>query len=213
MPLFLAFALVFLNTEAHATDDNEWHLWRHKYQVSVYKQMTPSGYLRIKARTRVKANIGALINLLDDISQVPAWLQHASQVKLLARPSLQERIVYTRFDAPWPVSPRDLVSCSRYWQDPQRQLFLAIESCNDNYPPQPDSVRMPVVKALWRVVPQDDGTVIIEYIAYAEAGGSLPHWLANSAALSAVLKTFRQLRRHIRQDKYQAPVKGLIYSY
>lgn len=185
-------------------DAENWTLSRQGDQVDVYRRMHPERGLQVMAVTRLKTDLSAMILLLRDTVQGPKWIANAKNVTLLARPEPNKDLVRTLFNAPWPVSDRDMITLSEYRQD-QRSLILRIdvEDASDQHPLQPGVVRMEEVSGFWQLTPQSDQMVEICYQGSGRAGGKLPGWLSRDLLMDGIFETMQGLREQLPLHRYQ----------
>lgn len=199
-----AFILVLCMFQAVAVEAS-WNIAKQDNGVTVYKRDTASGHVEVKAVTQVKASATALLALLDDTDIGPKWIANCKKVKTLEWFGRYERTVQSFFNAPWPLSDRDMItySLARYNKD-ANILTIDITDKGMEYPRPSHVVRIKHVKGRWSVSPVSKDTVEITYEGYGEPSGNIPAWLANSLIVSATFETFSNMRRFITHPKYQA---------
>jgi len=176
----------------------------------VYYRTAESGYAEIHAATRTVTSLSAFIALLHDTAHIPEWMDSVREVTVLAEPGQRSDLVHTLFRAPWPVSDRDMVTLSRYWQPTPCSLVLEISDRHQDLPEQKGHVRMFDVHTRWSLESLEDGITKIDYTAYANPSGNLPHWLANRATLQTTFRTLLALREELSSGRYRAQrVEGI----
>ncbi|MCV2885173.1 START domain-containing protein [Aestuariibacter sp. AA17] len=185
-----------------------WNIEKQNQNVVVMSRQRVQGVFEIQAITFAKAKSTALLALLDDTDAATEWITHAKSVDVLDWFGHSERTVKTVFNAPWPFSDRDMITRSIAEYDSNIDvLTINIENQGDRYPTQSHLVRIQHVQGQWRVYPtshsNDDSMVIITYQGSADAGGSIPEWLANHLAISSIFTTFIQLQKKVANPKYQ----------
>lgn len=194
--LYLLFILTVLNISmAYSTEP--WVLYKNKSGIKVYKKNTHTGLVKLKAQMTLKAKVSDFVFLLEDTENASQWLDGVISVSVLKRLSEVENIVYSVFNAPWPVKNRDMLTYSIYQYYDDGSLLIKIKtappSLTDGFDKTGDNIAITGVVASWRLTPKKGGMLEITYMAYADPGGSLPNWLINQIALSGAFNTFKNL--------------------
>jgi len=186
--------------------DNQWKLRRNQDDIKVYSRSSANGYDEVRATTRVKTTVSAFIALLHDTAHVPDWMESVSGVTVIQVTGQRSNLVHTRFQAPWPVANRDMVTFSEYRQPTPCSLELTISDRQDAIPKMDGYIRITDVWARWTLAMQPNDDVEIDYQAHANTSGNLPRWMANQASLHAAFKTFQALRIELTDQRYQEEV-------
>ncbi|MGV1721501.1 START domain-containing protein [Vibrio furnissii] len=177
-----------------------WHMAKSDNGITIQTRKHRDGLVEIRAQMLVPTTYAAFMNLLENSSNLPNWIDHVASSRVLKKISDHEHIVYTRFSAPWPARDRDMVTYSQFQQFPG-SLVLTIEDASDQYPEKEGFVRIKAVKATWVLEKLTNGMTHIDYTAFADPGGMLPNWLANKLSVSSAFNTFEALREQL--PKYQ----------
>ncbi|WP_156413662.1 START domain-containing protein [Lacimicrobium alkaliphilum] len=182
------------------TPSQGWEERKADENVEVYARRAGNSF-EILAITRVKSAPEAFLTLLRDTEKAPEWIHSARQVTLLEQPKANEDLVHTIFNAPWPVKDRDMVTLSRIVSAPDdSELRIEISDASDRHPVTPETVRMLNVNGLWRLLPQQDHTLIC-YQGSGDAAGNIPRWLSRSLLVSGTYKTFNNLADKLGQTE------------
>ena len=102
--------------------------------------------------------------------------------------------VYSQFNAPWPVKPRDSIVrvATEFSADGSVMRYLNEET---EYLPLPQGfVRVSQLEGFWQLKPVEGGVEVV-YQVHSDPGGSLPAWLANSFVVDAPFNTLINLRQ------------------
>lgn len=182
--------------------NEQWKTELDRRNVVVKSKTHESGYKEVFSKTTVNADVTALYHLLQDIENATAWIHNSREILLIEQPNRLVSQVHSKFNAPWPVEDRDMVTQSITQYDASENQ-LTIEVSSVNYPETPAYIRMLNVKGVWKVVSLNDEEVEISYQGTANPSGELPQWLANKVLISSSYKTFLKLRRQIIKTKYQ----------
>jgi hypothetical protein len=202
--------LVSLLMSLPLSADDDWKLWRDQDEIKIYSRMSGSGYLDIRATTKINTTLSAFIALLHDTARVPEWVQSVSDVTVIKVLGERSNIVHTQFQAPWPVANRDMVTFSEYSQPEPCSLVLNISDRHDAIPELEGYIRIIDVRSRWLLAVQPGGSVNVDYQAHANTSGLLPKWIANRTSLQTAFKTFQALPQQLAEPRYQEKVVGGI---
>jgi hypothetical protein len=201
----LTLYLVFL-LSAHSAFS--WQFYKASGALKIEYQQNAQNLLEIRAITTANSSIGAFLHLLEDTNNISSWVDNAQKAEILSQPDAHSHIVQTYFSAPWPVSPRDMITQSQWTQNPvSRELIMHITDLGQQYPPVKGFVRMQHVQGQWTLTPQANGMLRIQYQGQADPAGKLPRFISDKVALQATFTTFKQLPEALAQ--YQRPYPNI----
>lgn len=183
-----------------------WQLYRQLPSLKMeYRDTVLSDkiVLGIKVQLIYQGRLAAFLRVLRDTARATTWLDSATSVVVIAQPSAQEDWVLTTFDTPWPLQPRDMVTCSTWQQTPDYVIKMNVTACPDVSPPVAKTVRINHVSATWQLTPLPNQQVQLTYIGTADAGGGLPRWLSDKVALSSSWQSFKALQLRLALAEYQ----------
>ncbi|MFC5698504.1 START domain-containing protein [Pseudomonas sp. GCM10022186] len=186
-------ALGLLATSAvHA---EEWKLAKDEDGIKVFLSDVPgSRYKAYRGVTTMKTDIATLRALQEDVAGSCAWIHECKEQKLVKLDGPQSW-TYTRFNTPWPVTPRDSVIHVTSQVGADGSVTRVLEGVA-NYLPEADGyVRVTQVDGFWKLVPRGSGEVEVTYQVHTEPGGSVPSWLANSFVVDAPFNTLKAMRQ------------------
>lgn len=193
MRLLLLLTLVCASSHAF-----EWQQVKNKQGIEVYQQALGNGLLKLKAITATEGCLASFESLLFDTQNANKWLSNIEKVTVLKSPSPNEHIVYTQFNAPWPIKNRDMVTYSRIFRTSKSQTQIGIQAAPNVYPKQSNYIRIEHVEASWVINQLSQNKISIEYQAIADPAGKIPLWLGNSVAKSNVFNTFKKMRARLK---------------
>ncbi len=173
----------------------DWKLAKDEDGIKVYLSEVPgSRYKAYRGVTTIKADMATLRALQEDVSGSCAWIHECREQKLLKYEGA-ESWTYTRFNTPWPVTPRDSVLHVTTKVDADGSVIRILEGVADYVPPEQGYVRVTKVEGLWKLTPNGAGQVEVVYQVQTEPGGSVPSWLANSFVVDAPYNTLHALKK------------------
>ncbi|BBN80803.1 cyclase [Pseudoalteromonas sp. A25] len=181
---------------------SQWQTWRETANIKIATLPHSSGinYIDVEAFF-AGVTVNALLNVMSDTKSAPKWLSSSKSVKVIARPTPAEAVVYTYFDSPWPVSDRDMLTHSCLSQLGGSQYRLDILSTTAYETPQSRALRITPVRGFWLLTQTRKG-LQIKHRIYADPNGALPIWLVNNTALNNIFKSFKSLEKILKTPKY-----------
>lgn len=151
----------------------------------------------------VHANIFEVLAVLSDIKRYTEWQGSCAEARLLRKINEREYIVYSRTDAPWPVSDRDTVNRSKVHVDLKRRIvnikFRAIRTRLQG--PVSGVVRMNKLRGHFKLTSLTRDKTKVDYKVDADPEGMLPTWLAKMATKKLPLETIKKLRQQVKRTR------------
>jgi hypothetical protein len=182
---------VLVAPAAHAED---WKLAKDEDGIRVYLAEVPgSRYKAYRGVAIMKTDIATLRALQEDVSGSCAWIHECKEQKLLKAEGDQSW-TYTRFNTPWPVTPRDSVIHVVSQLGADGSVTRVLEGVPAYLPEAAGYVRVAEVSGFWKLEPKGVGEVEVTYQLHTEPGGSVPSWLANSFVVDAPFNTLKAMR-------------------
>lgn len=187
---------------------DDWRLYTADGATIVEYRHSEAKLLQIRAATEVESKTDAFLLLLEDTDNITRWVANTEKAELLGRPDPHSHLVHTYFNAPWPVSKRDMVTQSVWSQDRSSgTLTLRLSDMGQHFPAVKGYVRMRQVQGIWTLTPLGAGRLRITYQGQADPAGRLPRFITDKVALKATLATFNSLEQAL--AKYQQSYPGL----
>lgn len=105
---YVVASIICLAASAACAADS-WQLVKHESGTKVYLQAVPgSPYKAYRGVTLINVDMQTLRRLMDNPTEACAWIHECAEQRLLKQETGQAW-TYTRFNAPWPVRPRDSI--------------------------------------------------------------------------------------------------------
>jgi hypothetical protein len=172
----------------------QWRLAREEGGVRVYLAEVPgSRYQAYRGVVVLRTDMPTLLALQEDVAASCAWIYACSEQRLLGSEGALSWI-YSRYVAPWPVTPRDSVLQVATEIGADGSVTRRLTAAPTRLPEQRGHVRVRKLEGIWRLRPLGEGRVEVVYQAHTEPGGSVPSWLANSFVVDAPLQTLKALK-------------------
>lgn len=194
--VLIFFSLIsFLSVPAIAQnfDKTDWKLKTEKGNLKVYtRNNKQSDVKEIRIKTTVKASAKKIVAVLNNVEGYPNWVYKCMEAKKIKINSSNDYYYYTKSDFPFPISDRDLVIHSNQWEEESTGYIYSHSKAVADVMSEVDGiVRITVFDGYWKIMPQKDGTVDIDYVALTHPGGSIPAWVVNLGITKGPLETMK----------------------
>lgn len=174
--------------------------------IYVWEKPIPGRDLpRYRAAGVLNANMYGLLAVLNDFERHHEWMRFMSETRIIERPNDFNLTIYVRFDAPWPVSDRDVVM--RVTVDLDRQAeevvmrFERVE--RPDLPPQEDVVRVSRGTMVARLRYLGPRHTEVDCAMDIDPAGSLPRWLVRWFSKRIPYQALQRLKEQIEQTQGQ----------
>ena len=193
----LFFCLLLSYTPTYA---QKWDLAKDKSGVKVYtRKIEGWGIKQYKATVTIKTTLSKAQQTISTSKDRRRWLHNSIEVQEVARPSDQEVAIYNKVDVPWPVADRDNIVWFRTQYIDDKTIKITMESIKDhaNAPKYDDVVRVAKIEGYWILKDKGNGTIEAMQQCVAEAGGSIPDWLANTSIVDNPYNTMLKFKQYL----------------
>tara|TARA_R110000803_G_scaffold56369_3_gene113673 strand:+ start:5073 stop:5786 length:714 start_codon:yes stop_codon:yes gene_type:complete len=181
-----------------------WQVWRQDAELKVsYRASQYDDLIEIKAQAQLASSLAGFIYFIEDLNQLPHWLDNAESAKVINQIALNENIFITRFKGLWPVSAREMVVYSHYWQNNDLSVEIAVKDASDSITATKNTVRMQVIKAHWQIVPTKVNQIKINYQFIVDPKGNIPQWLTKPMTLNGIWTTLNNIREQLPHSQWQ----------
>lgn len=172
----------------------EWKLAKDEDGIQVYlSEVAGSKYKAYRGVVQIKADVQTLAKMQEDVAGSCRWIHECREQRALKSEG-GKHWTYTRFNTPWPVTPRDSVLEVTTELGGDGSITRVLKGVPQYVPEEKGFVRVSKVEGIWKLTPKPDGQVEVLYQVHTEPGGSVPSWLANSFVIDAPFHTLEQMR-------------------
>lgn len=201
---FITSSLLAAEAASKKTEDTPWTLWKEADKLSLsFRPYKKTGLIEIKAQARLPSSLSGFLLFLQDYPLIPNWLDNAKEAYLIEQVSDTENLFVTRFKRIWPVSEREMVIRSRYWQNPDLSVELAVQDASHEVDNPLNVIRIKLIKAHWLLSPISSKEIQIQHTIIADPGGSVPLWLANKVSLRSMWNTLNAMDKQLSTSPWQ----------
>ncbi len=185
---------VLLGSGAHAED---WQLAKDEEGVKVWLSEVPgSKYKAYRGVTTIEAGIDRVRTLQEDVAGACAWIYECESQKLLKHEG-NRAWTYSRFNTPWPVTPRDSVLLVTTEQQADGSIKRLLQGQPGYIPAEKGYERVARVEGFWQMTPKGPGRTEVTYQVHTDPGGSVPSWLSNKFVVDAPFNTLKALKERV----------------
>jgi hypothetical protein len=195
---------------------NPWEVWRTDDDLSVsYRTSEYNDLIEIKAKAKLTSSLAGFIYFLEDLPHTPNWLDNAESAKIVKQISINENIFIIRFEGLWPISAREMLVHSRYWQNKDLSLEIKVTDASesmaaDSMIKTKSAIRMEVLSAHWKIIPTELNQIDITYQFTVDPKGNIPQWITKSMTLNGIWATLNNMREQLPQSSWQQHVNKNI---
>lgn len=126
-----------------------------------------------------------------DFSTYHEWIPSCSSSKLVEKKG-NTYVYYATYDAPWPVSDRDIYLQVKY-SETSTQIKMEITGLPTYKANKAGFVRIPFNEALWLFELQKDGSIRLTNSSLSDPGGNIPDWISSMAAEDIPLEVMQNV--------------------
>ena len=187
-----------------ARGQDDWTLVTEEDGVEVSQRPVPGRSLPVlRGIGVVEANLFEVLAVIRDVERLNEWVHTCIESRLLGIEGDAVAYAYTRSDAPWPVSDRDVVVRSETLVlEAGAEVHIRFRSVEHDSQGEVDGVvRMPRLRGHYRLRVTEAGRTRVEYQVDADPGGRLPTWLVRRTARDIPLRTIVNLRKQVARTR------------
>jgi hypothetical protein len=190
--------LLLLSITANAQKD--WELKKSNEGIKVYIKDNPiSNFKAFRGITILDFDMDEIHKVLTDYNHHPEIFPLNEESYLMEKKEGEYTVHYSKIDSPWPIDDRDGVYKTEYKFGEQKRLYK-ISSVKGFVPEKEDVVRIKESETQWELEVLPGEKVKIVYTVFAEPGGDIPSWLANSAIIDQPYDTLIALKKRLQSE-------------
>lgn len=199
--LLLFFLFIFsANGFAQAPFAQDWELVKEKGDLKVYtRKSLDSDIKELRITTTMKASVNDFVDALNDADSYKVWVYKCESSKLVQKISDSELYYQVETDFPFPMSDRDLVAHTRQEFDESGIFYSNSIATPDRTPKEEGVVRINLFESHWKVIPQNDGSVYIDYNSKVDPAGHIPKWVVNLGLTVGPIKSMERFTQFVEE--------------
>lgn len=197
--LFIFSFLFFFTSDINAQnfDKKDWKLKTTKGNLEVYTRKNKGSNIKeIRIKTTLHAPLEKVLDELNNVSNYPKWVFKCMEAKKIKVDSSYDYTYYAKYDFPFPIADRDIVVHSKQWKDEKTGILYSHSKAttSDLFKEEKGVIRITILDAYWKISPQSDGSLAIDYIALTDPAGKIPSWIINLGITKAPVETLKNFR-------------------
>lgn len=193
--LILFFLLISCINKLDAQSiDSEWALVNNIENIKVYtKKNKNDSFKEIRIIAELTGDVKSLLSKINNPDSYTDWVYKCTNGESLNRISQREFYYYIVSDFPFPTQDRDMVVLCKQWVDTDGTIYSNSVAQPNFIPAKKGLVRIPKFESHWKITPNYNGKILIDYTAISDPGGSIPAWMVNLAITTGPLATMKKL--------------------
>lgn len=198
----LLFLCCFLSSSSLLAQ--KWDLAKESNGIKIYtRKIDGWGLKEYKAEMVVKTSFETVLSTIRSAKDRLEWSHNSIEARELERTGKDIVYIYSKVDAPWPVSDRDNIVkyVFEYPTSNSAKILMSSVKTHQKAPIYEGIVRIEKMKGFWTVTDNKNGTISLVQQCVAEPGGNIPDWLANSAIVDNPFQTMTKLRTYVEKKK------------
>lgn len=176
-----------------------WEFIKEKDGIKIYTRKDGSNTLKsFRGIMDVHADWGKVTNLIGNVKNVDWWDKNLREIKVMTYEKDKFMQYYLVYDAPWPVTDRDLCVEATVSVDPATGIrtIYAVPLSNV-IPENPEYVRIKNYWQKWMIQDMKNGTIHLVLEGHVDPGGSVPDWIYNMVITDTPLKIMRGIKERV----------------
>jgi hypothetical protein len=202
-----AFALVAISIAgAWPVQAADWQVIAERDGIVVSRRpVAGRAFPQLRAVAEVSGTPYEILAVLLDVPAHARWLPDCIESRTLRRLDAWRYVIYTRTDAPWPVSDREAVIENEViFLEPPSKLKVTFEALQaPEIARARGTVRMKTVSGYYLIEAIDDRRSLVQYELDADPAGALPAWLVTYQSTRNPLQTLAGLRSRLQATRGQ----------
>jgi len=198
----LVMTFFFTDVFAQSSDIPPWELMKEEGPLKVYTRKSQDSDIKeLRMTTTMNASITDFIEALNDANSYKEWVYKCESSRLVRRISNTELYYQIETDFPFPLSDRDLVVRTQQKFDNFGNFYSDSYACPEHQPEENGVVRIQTFESHWKVIPQSDGSVYIDYNSKVDPAGNIPQWVVNLGLTVGPVKTMERFTQFVEEWK------------
>lgn len=199
LAFFVIVSMLFIH-ESIASAEESWKLEKDKNGIKVWTRKTPNSQLKeFLVSTTLNTTTDKLISFLKNVPQYDKWMfkVQPGSSKILKKVTDDDFYTYLIIDAPL-IKSRESISHMVFKEpDAKGNVIISFDGAPNIIPLNDNYVRIPVIKAYFKIAPLENGKVQLTHQAFSSPGGTIPDFLVNMGAVEAPFYMFTKLKEMV----------------
>ena len=172
-----------------------WDFIKEKDGIKLYTRKEAGKTLKsYRGVADINAPAEKIFAMMEDINNTDWWDKNLTRIKVLLYEKNKRAQYYLVYNAPWPVTERDLCVNVTITIDPvtgERKIIA--KSLNDVIPERKDMVRIKDFRQTWTIVPAGKERTHVVLEGFVDPAGGIPDWISNMLIIDSPFKAIREV--------------------
>ena len=196
--VFLLLSLTLLATSTFAQEN--WKLEKDKNGIKVWnRKVAGTAIKEFKVSTIINTSTEKMLAFLKNTAKYDQWMYKVDvgSVKVLKRVSDNDYYTYMTISAPFIKTRETITHMTFNSQDAKGAILINLEAAPNLLPLNDKYVRIPKMKAYFKIVPLGNGQIELIHQALGSSGGSIPEALINLTSVDCPFYMFTKIKSMI----------------
>lgn len=175
-----------------------WKLEKDKNGIKIWnRKSTGSNLKEFMVSTVLQTTPEKLVDFLKNTSNYDKWMYKIDQgsVKVIKRNNDNDYYTYMTVTAPF-IKTREAITHMVFNpQDSKGNILITLDGTPNLLPLNDKYVRIPMMKAYFKIVPLDNGKVELIHQVASAPGGTIPDALANLTSVDCPYSMFSKIKQ------------------
>jgi hypothetical protein len=176
-----------------------WNFAKEKDGIKIYTRKEPGNAIKsFKGVADIHASRQSVFNLIGNVKNLDWWDKNLKEIKVIFYEKEKRSQYYLVYDAPWPVTDRDLCVDATIFTDPVTGIrTVTAKPLLNVVPENPAYIRIKVYSQKWTITPVGDSLVHVVLEGSVDPGGAVPDWIYNMVIADTPLKIMRGIKARV----------------
>jgi len=187
---------------AECQTDQSWNFIKEKDGIKIYTRTEPNTNLKsYKGEADFNTTMNKLYARLGNLDNLDWWDDDIKEIKIMHHERDKLIHYYIVYDAPWPVTDRDLCVQAHITKDASAgSMIVKADPYPECMPEKKDRVRIKDYWQRWTLHDLHNGSFHVTLEGFVDPGGNIPSWIYNMFITDTPLKVMRNLREKVIED-------------
>ncbi|MCC6515258.1 MAG: hypothetical protein IT275_02785 [Chitinophagales bacterium] len=191
-------SLTLLATSTFAQEN--WKLEKDKNGIKVWnRKVAGTAIKEFKVSTIINTSTEKMLAFLKNTAKYDQWMYKVDEgsVKVLKRVSDNDYYTYMTISAPFIKTRETITHMTFNSQDAKGAILINLDAAPNLLPLNDKYVRIPKMKAYFKIVPLGNGQIELIHQALGSSGGSIPEALINLTSVDCPFYMFTKIKSMI----------------
>ncbi len=179
-----------------------WNFVKDKDGIKIYTRKEPGNTIKsFMGITDIYAPMDKVCNLIGNVKNLDWWDKNLKEIRVLQYEKNKRAQYYLVYNAPWPITDRDLCVDAVINDDPVTGVRTIVATPLLNViPKRPDCVRIEHYWQSWTLQPTGKGYVHAILEGYVDPAGSVPDWIYNMVITDTPYKVMLGAKKQLEAE-------------